>query len=211
MDKIGLFPLNMVLFPESVISLHIFEERYKRLINDAIKSNIPFGINLSTPKLHDIGCTAEVTKMIRRYEDGKMDVMITGLKRFRLLHFKEGESMYYIAEVSYFDDELTNIDKYLITECVDKYNNIISTIGDINLEKIEVSKLDTAIPSFYLAQKSGFTLEQRQVLLEMTSENMRLEMIRYHLNKVLPIAKEAELIRKLIQNDGYFQPKFYNP
>ncbi|HMK38660.1 MAG TPA: LON peptidase substrate-binding domain-containing protein, partial [Bacteroidota bacterium] len=71
-----LFPLNVVLFPRSALPLHIFEERYKVLINECVERGTPFGVALAREKgMADVGCSAVVSSVTRRYDDGRMDIV----------------------------------------------------------------------------------------------------------------------------------------
>lgn len=208
MNRIGLFPLGIVIFPEASLPLHIFEERYKSLINDCIEDNIEFGINLvNKESLNEIGCTANIHKIIKKYPDGKYDIIITGMKRYRLINFSEGEKPYFLGEIEYYYDKEDDIDIDLLFDCSDLFNKIVSNISTVVIEKIDPDKLTTKMPSFLLAQKSGMTIRQRQKLLEMQSENERLKMIQKHLKTLVPVVKETELISRIIKNDAYFPPK----
>ena len=80
-----LFPLQVVLFPHSLLPLHIFEDRYKLLIRECVTEKTEFGINLvQDGTLADVGCTAVVTTIVRRYDDGKMDIVVQGRQRYLL-------------------------------------------------------------------------------------------------------------------------------
>jgi Lon protease-like protein len=209
MNRIGLFPLGIVIFPESSFPLHIFEERYKQLINDCYEEDKPFGINLvSKNNLNDIGCKVIVDKVIKTYPDGKQDVIIKGIERFRLINFSEGEKPYFIGEVEEYADIEEELDNELLFECADLFNNIVTNISTVMIEKVYPAQITTKTPSFLIAQKSGLTIKQRQTLLEEQSENNRLEIIIKHLKTLLPVVKETELVTKIIKNDGYFPPTF---
>lgn len=211
MDKLGLFPLGIVLFPESVIPLHIFEERYKLLINQCYSENTRFGINLmSDEKIHNVGCSAEVSDVMKKYSDGKLDVIAVGDKRYKLNNFTEGQKPYYIGDVEYFEDEETEIDSDLLNKCINFYNQIAHKISTIKVKPIKYNDLNTLKPSFLIAQKSGLALLQKQQMLEMTSENKRLEFLFNHLSGLFPVIDEAETITKIIKYDGYIKPRFFN-
>src|SRR5512135_1448489 len=84
--QLGLFPLNAVLFPTSQLPLHIFEERYKELINACIREGRPFGVNLmENGTTHEVGCTARIAQVLTRYNDGRMDIVVEGERRYALL------------------------------------------------------------------------------------------------------------------------------
>lgn len=210
MKKIGLFPLSIVLFPDSAYPLHIFEERYKELMKDCIENEDEFGINFMTSsKMAEVGCTARISDIMKKYPDGKLDILVVGVKRFRVKHFTEGEKPYYLAEIEYFDDDDLAVDKLMLINCLDLFNTIADKIRTIKIDKININKLETEQPSFQIAQKAGMTAEQKQILLEMRSENTRLGYLSNHLRKLLPIVNEAESITKIIKNDGYIKPNLY--
>lgn len=206
--NIGLFPLSTIVFPGSALPLHIFEERYKRLINDCWNSHEPFGINLSAGgKLYDVGCIVEVADIMTRYEDGKMDIVVVGNRRFKMSNFSSGEKPYYVANVEFYDDDDNQkIDMDLLRNAVSVFNKIAKSITTTTIKKIVIDDLDKAQPSFQIALKSGLTLEQKQKLIESKSENYRLELLIKHLKTLNLIVEEADLANTIIKNDGYFTP-----
>src|SRR5688572_4421021 len=104
-EIIPLFPLGLVLFPGMILPLHIFEERYKIMISDCLEEKKNFGIVYYTgDNFNMIGCTAKVIKIIKKYEDGRMDIMTEGSQRFHIVEMYE-EKPYIEAKVTYFDDE----------------------------------------------------------------------------------------------------------
>ncbi len=206
MEKIGLFPLKLVLFPESVLPLHIFEERYKKLIRDCREGEEIFGVVLSQPEIRDVGCTAKVTKIIREYDDGRLDILVEGEKRFHLKDYNKGPESYYIGEVDYFYDVEKGYDYDLLRECIGSYNRIVDSMDELLVDKLTVADIATETPSFMLAQKSGLDLDKRQDLLTMNSENRRLALIKFHLQQILPMLKKYERMTMLVKNDGYLEP-----
>ncbi|MBX3042169.1 MAG: LON peptidase substrate-binding domain-containing protein [Candidatus Kapabacteria bacterium] len=207
MIKIGLFPLNLIMFPEAMYPLHIFEERYKLLINSCYASGLEFGINfINSSGINEIGCTAIVSEVLKKYSDGKMDIIVQGISRYRIMKLKEGEELYYTAEVEPFADDDFEIDKKILDEAVRMYNKIIEGITSLKIDKINPDKLPVKYPSFLIAQKAGMTAEQKQSLLEIRSENLRLKTISNHLRKVQPMIKRAEVISNIVKNDGYLNP-----
>jgi uncharacterized protein len=110
-----LFPLGVVLYPGVVLPLHIFEDRYRRLVRDlldmpegsrlfgvvAIKAGREVGLN-GTTALHEIGCTAEL-RYAEAYEDGQFDIIATGSDRFRLLEVDDSQPMQ--ARIDLLPDE----------------------------------------------------------------------------------------------------------
>lgn len=208
MIKLGLFPLGIVMLPHASLPLHIFEERYKDLINDCENNHSFFGINLiNTKNMNDIGCSARIEKILRRYDDGKIDVIVEGVQRYKLLNFSEGEKSYFIGEIEYYNDIDEEIDTELLTESIEMFNEIVSKITTVKIDKFDNKIFDFNQPSFLIAQKSGLSIKQRQNLLEIQSENVRLQTLIDHLRRLMPIVKETELLSQIVKNDGYFPPK----
>lgn len=103
-ERIPLFPLNVVLFPGAPLPLHIFEPRYKLLIGTCIEENLDFGVVLSDEnRIVSVGCTAKVLKLIKKFDDGRMDIISIGGERFRISKLID-EKLYYEAAVEYLDD-----------------------------------------------------------------------------------------------------------
>ncbi len=205
MERIGLFPLSIVLFPDSSYPLHIFEERYKKLIGKALSNYEIFGINLVTSsKIFEIGCTATVTDVLKTYEDGKLDILIKGLRRYKLLQVQKGDELYQEGDIEYFDDTKEEFDTPMLIKCVEQYNQITEIVKTVNIEKLDVENVNMAYPSYFIAQKSGLTNIQKQKLLEINSENERLSFLNEHLKMIVPMLKESEYIATIIKNDGYY-------
>ncbi|HET7152148.1 MAG TPA: LON peptidase substrate-binding domain-containing protein [Candidatus Kapabacteria bacterium] len=205
-EKLGLFPLNVVLFPTALIPLHIFEERYKTLINECLTNRSEFGINfLNNGKISNVGCGAKVMQLIKRHEDGKLDVIIEGTRRFYAKEFTDGVAPYLMGTVSWLMDENDTIDQHLLLQTIDLYNELVEKV----YRNGEVETIDPADypdgASFKIAQKAGMDLQQRQKLLEINSEDERLQTLKDYLEELLPKVREAERVQDIIRNDGYLQ------
>ena len=104
-DKIPLFPLQTVLLPEYPLALHIFEEKYKLLVDHCLSNDSEFGVVLANSnRIRKIGCTARIIQIYNKYENGKMDILTIGQERFKILNISE-DDLYLTAEVEYFDDD----------------------------------------------------------------------------------------------------------
>jgi Lon protease-like protein len=205
--RIPLFPLGVVLFPTSRVPLHIFEERYKKLCEESLKTHTTFGINyVEEDKLHSIGCTAQIADVIKRYPDGKLDVITEGVRRYEIVKFEQGgdKDLSY-ATIRWIEDVPEDRDLALTQETIGLFNELCDVAY-----KGSIDALDTTIwsgpdkfPSFAIAQKSGLEADQRQALLSITSENERLSILKNFLTQLLPRVKEIETVNDLIRNDGY--------
>jgi Lon protease-like protein len=208
MRTIGLFPIEIVLFPESIFPLHIYEDRYKELISQSINRDEEFGVNLIFEnKMHDIGCTAKVVSVLKKYNDGKLDINIKGLQRYKLNSFSDGEEKWFTGEIEYIFDKEEPRDELLVLEAIKLFNELVGKIKIVNIDEIVYEDLKTEFPSFLIAQKSGLSPIQKQDLLEMHSENHRLEFLKKHLRTVIPVLQEAFQVDKIVKNDGYILPQ----
>lgn len=192
------------MFPEAYYPLHIFEDRYKLLINESYKSNLEFGIQFfSKTGISKAGCSVLVNEISKTYPDGKMDIIVQGISRYHISKLIDGEKPYYMAEVEPFADEDFGIDKGLLDEVARVFNKIIEGITSVKIDPVYPEKLTVQYPSFLIAQKAGFSPQQKQSLIELRSENLRLKAIAEHLRKVQPLIKKAEVISNIVKNDGY--------
>jgi Lon protease-like protein len=104
-ELLPLFPLQVVLFPRTLLPLHIFEERYKEMIGDAIRGNTEFGVVLAGEKgIANTGCTAIVDRVVERRDDGRIDLISAGRRRFEIQSLDQ-EKAYLRGAVEFFDDE----------------------------------------------------------------------------------------------------------
>jgi len=87
-SELAIFELPVVLLPGELMALHIFEERYKRMVGDSLERDEPFGIVFRDPEKDrptDVGCEARVSEVLERFEDGRMNIVVTGERPFRVL------------------------------------------------------------------------------------------------------------------------------
>ena len=200
---IPVFPLGIVVYPGEVLNLHIFEARYKQLINDCYGEKKSFGIPIALgDKLQEYGTLVEVIEIKEIYEDGKMDIRIQGISVFRLLEMVEKlpDKMYSGGIVSYPE----NIEN----ATVNIMEQILESIKELHkLLHIEKSfpKPVEAMVSYDVAHHAGFTLEQELELLKLTKENQRQEYLRRHLLQVIPIVKEMETLKERVKLNGHFR------
>lgn len=206
MEKIGLFPLNIVVFPDSSVPLHIFEPRYKELINTALDKHKDFGINLvDSARLYQTGCTVEVSEISRRYPDGRLDVIVTGKQRYTLRSLREGEELYYVGIVDYFadDDDNESVDTGLRVECITLYNELIEIVYPGAADDYVLDIASTVTASFVIAQKAGLDILRKQELLEIRSETRRLEILQDYMERLLPDLREKRRLQDVVMSDGY--------
>lgn len=208
-DVLGLFPLELVLFPGAYVPLTIFEPRYRQLIRECIEQRRPFGINLyDKDNLQRVGCTAEVQGIVRQYEDGRFDIVVQGGRRYILQSLDQRAKPYLLATVEYYDDYPgETLDLELYRTCAELFNEFVKRVYSkpevLTLPVDRIPVFEGSMPSFFMAQKSGLRLLQKQVLLAFRRENDRLDLIRQHLAELLPRLDQAEEIERISRTDGY--------
>jgi len=203
LKKLPLFPLQVVLFPHSALPLHIFEERYKVLINQCLEEGKEFGVNLiREEKVFDVGCTALVAAIQRRYKDGRMDIVVKGSRRYRLHSVDAEVAPYLVGGVSFLENITEQVDSSLASRTVRLYNSLVHLVyGDrVQQQKLQV---DNSGLSFVLAQKAGMDLTQRQQLLELSSENERLQLLHSYFSEVVPKLRQHGEVDRVVKGDGY--------
>jgi len=198
-----LFPLQVVLFPGSSLPLHIFEDRYKLLIAQVVDGGKEFGINLVTEKrIAEIGCTAIVRDVVQRYDDGRMDIVVEGKRRYRLHRYDDGKAPFLLGWVEFFPTPEETPDAALLGDTIVLYNKLVSLVFKGTVREIALNVRRDEV-SFLLAQKAGMDLTQRQLLLESDNENDRLRLLHQYLREVIPKLERREEIERVIRSDGY--------
>ena len=203
---IPLFPLALVVFPNSKYPLHIFEERYKTLINKCLANSTGFGI---VSKIGDtisvVGVYVDVSDVIKIYESGDLDIVVAGKWRFKRTDLEMHRDGYYLSEVNKIKDHEADSDfnynlffvlKQRVQEMLKLVNfNVNQGFWD-TLEK-------TNLKSFKIAEKSGLSILQQQELLNFRSENKRLSYLLDHFEKLEQKLELNKQTREIILGDGY--------
>src|SRR5580658_9689562 len=172
-----LFPLQVVLFPGAELPLHIFEDRYKELIGEAVRDRLEFGVVLASEKgLVSTGCTATVERVLKQYPDGRMDIMTLGRRRFEIL-LLNSERAFLRGAVDFFDDEQADPGPPEIRKlALAGYNEMQALNAEPQLaaeESAAATYLSDPRLSFRLAQPVS-DLGLRQLLLTTRSEAERM-------------------------------------
>ncbi len=175
-----LFPLQVVLFPGAELPLHIFEDRYKEMIGEVLKDRQEFGVVLANEKgVVNTGCTATVDRVLKRYDDGRMDIMTLGRRRFEIL-LLNNERSFLRGAVEFFDDDAEDAATPEIQRrAIEGYNELRALESE---KPIEGDDIRNPQLSFLLAQALP-DLSFRQVLLNTRSEAERLR----HLAEFFPV------------------------
>ncbi len=170
-ELLPLFPLGVVLFPRTHLPLHIFEERYKQMINECVDQRSEFGVVLAAENgVVRTGCTAVVERVTKRYPDGRMDILVVGVRRFEIESL-DTDKPYLRGRVTFFNDEESEaVSERLKELAVAGYRAVAELESD---EPVFVPEWNDPQLSFQLAQAVQ-DLEFRQNLLLVRSEAERL-------------------------------------
>jgi ATP-dependent Lon protease len=173
-DEIGLFPLGVVLLPTERIPLHIFEPRYRELINECIEDDSEFGLVFADEEgVRELGTRARVTDVLERFDDGRLNIVIEGLERFRVERLTQGRS-YMTAMVEPVDDEeAPAADPETAARAAGAFR-ALAALAEADTGEIDE---DSSHLAFELAAQVELAPEAKQGLLELRSEQERLELV----------------------------------
>jgi Lon protease-like protein len=202
---IPLFPLSIVVYPGERLNLHIFEPRYKQLINECYTGAKPFGIPaIINNKLNEMGTRVGITEIVHINETtGEMDIKTKGLSVFRILEIikQVPEKLYSGAIVNYPE----NTENWSNRELMQKVITTIRKLHQLlNISK-DFLKPDNELTSYDLAHHAGLSLEEEYELLSLLREEQRQEYLKRHLGKVLPVLAEMETLKDRIKLNGHFK------
>ena len=186
-----LFPLDLVLLPGVPLPLHVFEPRYKEMIAECLDEKKPFGVvRASSNGVAEIGCTAEIIEVTKRYDDGRMDILTRGVERFEVLQVHE-ERTFLEAEFTVVEDEPGTAPSELVQEAVRLHAEISTLAGADSTGPAE----NAGHLSFLLAGSLPLDLDFKQNLLTTLSEPKRLQSVISYLQAALPSLRRAAKAR----------------
>lgn len=201
-----LFPLEVVLFPGAMLPLHIFEPRYKKMIGECLETKSEFGIVfVAGQSIAEVGCTARMLEVVKRYDDGRMDLVTEGKRRFEVLYQNLEEDVLR-GEVAYFDDEelLDPLDlEDLKKSVMGVYSKIVLTVAQPN-RNVNLVGIHTPRLSFSIAGHLGAALDVCQRLLSLRNEADRLRELGRYLEDILPRINQMEHARNRTGGNGHF-------
>lgn len=197
-DRIPLFPLNVVLLPGADLPLHIFEPRYRQMVRDCLSGHCEFGMLLALPNgVVRVGCTAEVTEVVKRYPDGRMDIVMAGRAPFRVVELLNREA--YAADellegqVDYLDDDERLSDAKTQRQLVQLYE-VCHTLVFNDYPKNIQEQLPEQL-SYVVACTLPLDLLWKQQILELRSEADRQEHLVAYLREWAPRLQKTETLR----------------
>jgi uncharacterized protein len=206
---VPIFPLNTVVYPGESLNLHIFEPRYKQLIQECHTEKKPFGIPaVIQNKLQEYGSMVEITELSQIYESGEMDIKTKGVKVFRILELITDipDKLYSGAIVNYPDNYETGVPELMrkVMNSIRELHLILKVDKDFSTGS-SGKKEDTELSSYEVAHHIGLSPEEEYELLQLLDERQRQEYLKRHLTKVIPMLAGMEQLKEKIKLNGHFK------
>jgi Lon protease-like protein len=201
---IPIFPLSIVVYPGEELNLHVFEPRYKQLIQECSAAGKPFGIPIvMNNHLNELGTLVTITDVTKTYDNGEMDIKTKGQKVFRILEvIKEvPDKLYSGAIVNYPQNRQDAGKKTLMIKVV----NAIRELHRLLKVDKDFNKPDEQLTAYDIAHHAGLSLDQEYELLGLLQEAQRQEFLKRHLAKVLPVLAEMETLKEKVKLNGHFK------
>lgn len=198
MSLLALFPLDVVLFPGAPLPLHIFEPRYQELIAECLAQKVPFGMVRSKENaLAEVGCTAVIVKVNKKYDDGRFDIDTQGKRRFAIEQLDQ-ERSFLRGEVAFFDDEPSQVSESDSETVIQLHQQLFAVLG----QPVEVEPVYPSL-SFQLAHELPVDLDFKQSILEMKSEAERIDTLIEYYRSTIPKVELTLKARDMASGNGH--------
>jgi Lon protease-like protein len=198
-----LFPLGIVALPSESVPLHIFEDRYRRMIEQCLTGEPgslerQFGIVwLSEEELKEVGCACEIETVLERMDDGRLNILARGTRPFRLIE-RQDDLPYPAGVVEFLADAEEVLDAEAAAAAGELYRELVRQATDHTLEDTELREMD----SYRMASTVEFAPEAKQQLLELRSENERLQLLGILLRNALERLELVERAQARARSNG---------
>jgi ATP-dependent Lon protease len=214
-SELPVFPLAVVLFPGVPLPLHIFEPRYRQMLNDIRAGNNLFGLSYfdastsdkEIPPAGTVGCVAEVTET-QPLPDGRSNILTVGLIRYRIDEYVERGDQYLVARISFFEDEdedneMLRESSHEVAETFTRIARAVRTINDERANLPDITDTEPQRLSFLVAAAMEIDAEAKQELLELRRTSERLGRLRDLLGGALSNYEERARIHELAKGNGH--------
>jgi Lon protease-like protein len=199
-ESLPLFPLGLVLLPGELVPLHIFEERYKLMIGECLEQESEFGIIwLSDDGLKEVGCAARITRVLERFDDGRLNILVEGTEPFRLTRRIE-DLPYPAGDVEPLPDD-RETDEDALERTRSRYADLVEEVTDTRPEPEALAQLD----AYGMAATLEVAPAAKQALLELRSESGRLEQLEALFAEALQRIKMAERAAERASGNGHLR------
>jgi Lon protease-like protein len=168
-----LFPLGIVALPHELVPLHIFEERYRTMISECLERGTEFGIVWSGEEgVRPVGCAMEITDVLERMEDGRMNILTRGTRPFRIVDERH-DLAYPAGTIEFLTDKAETADVKTQTAAHEAYGALVAHATDREPDAEDLEQMT----AYQMAATVDFGLEAKQGLLDLRSENARLRLV----------------------------------
>jgi Lon protease-like protein len=196
-ESFPIFPLPLVLLPTELAPLHIFEERYKRMINLCLEESTEFGIVwLGDSGLAEIGCTARITELIDRMDDGRLNILVRGERPFRLLR-RVDDLAYPAGDIEVLEDD-ANASESHVQAARSSYAEVVEKATDQRPQAEDLVDMD----AYGMAATIDLEPALKQKLLDSRSEDERLEIVEDLFDKAVERLERAEHVSEVARSNG---------
>jgi Lon protease-like protein len=195
-----LFPLDLVLFPGSPLPLHIFEPRYREMISECLERKKPFGVVRAKEEgIAETGCTAEIISVLKKYDDGRLDIVTQGRERFEVVQISQVRA-FLQAEVLYLPEEAGGATSEEQAHAIALHAEVMRLAGSRPVDSAEIQEQQL---SFHLAGSLPLDLDFKQTLLEVSSEPQRVRAVIGFLEALLPNLRRTVHVRQKAGGNGH--------
>jgi hypothetical protein len=201
--NLPLFPLGLVAFPDENVNLHIFEPRYKQLINDCNESGETFGIiPFINKKLMHLGTEMEIVSIEKVYNNGEMDIKTKGIGLFKLDDFysKIQNKLYGAGDITRIPIDLES--DFLVNQKIIQHVEELFEV--LNIVK-PIPTLDSLFHTYKIGHLVGFNIEQEYEFLTIRGEYDRQVFMLKHLERLIPIVREMHRLQERAKLNGHFK------
>jgi Lon protease-like protein len=197
-NEFPLFPLGIVALPGELVPLHIFEERYKQMMNECLVGQREFGIVwLSDSGLREVGCACQIDRVLERMEDGRMNLVARGTRPFRVLE-RQGHLAYPAGVIEFLVDREEEPDADLLAATQRAYGALVRLATDRDPAADELAEMD----AYAMAATVDFGVDAKQGLLDLRSENARLALLTRLLRAALKRMEFVEQAGERARSNG---------
>ncbi len=172
-NEFPLFPLGLVALPQEAIPLHIFEDRYKTMINECLRDEREFGIVwMADDGLRDVGCACRIERVLELLDDGRMNILTRGTRPLRVLE-RQSHLPYPAGVIEFLADAEESVDEQAAQAAREAYADLVRRATDREPESAEL----TAMDAYGMAATVDFGLDAKQALLDLRTESARLRLV----------------------------------
>jgi Lon protease-like protein len=197
-DELGLFPLGLVLLPTERLPLHIFEDRYKELVEECLEQDAEFGlVYADSDGIRDVGTRARIAEVLTRFEDGRLNILVEGGERFHVDELTDGRS-FHTAQVSPVDDADDAADAAAVEDAM----RVFGVLREVTGSDVDPPDPASSQLSFALAGKVELTPGEKLMLLRELSERRRIEMVQELLEHAVLAARRMRKAAERATTNG---------